>query len=313
MKTSACRPAHSVVVILPLLVVFTGGARPCGQEADTFKLSTNVNLVVLDVSVRDRSGRSVSDLGRQNFAVYEDGVSQSIGLFLHDDIPVAVGLVIDHSGSMRAKLPEVIAGAQAFVQTSNPDDRLFVVNFNEKVSLGLPAAMSFTNRSDELGRAISTTPAAGMTALYDALIRSLERLQMGQRDKKVLIVISDGGDNASTHKLADVLKMGAQSRTVIYTIGIFEPEDPDRNPDVLRRLAAATGGEAFFPHQLEEVVTTCERIARDIRNQYTIGYVPNTATRPGVYRSIRVVAGGTADGKLSVRARSGYIAGETVK
>jgi Ca-activated chloride channel family protein len=313
MRRSPWRPGHGVAVAWLLLVVFAGGARPCGQEPDTFKLSTNVNLVVLDVTVRDRSGRSVSDLSRQNFAVYEDGVSQSIGLFLHEDIPVAVGLVIDHSGSMRAKLPEVIAGAQAFVQTSNPDDRLFVVNFNERVTLGLPVAMTFTNRSDELGHAISTTPAAGMTALYDALIRSLERLHLGQRDKKVLIVISDGGDNASTHKLADVLKMAAQSRTVIYPIGIFEPEDPDRNPDVLRRLAAATGGEAFFPHQPDQVVTTCERIARDIRSQYTIGYVPNTATRPGVYRSIRVVAGGTADGKLSVHARSGYIAGETTK
>jgi VWFA-related protein len=295
------------------LLVFAAGARPLEQEPDAYRLSVNVNLVVVDAAVRDRKGRSVSDLGEQNFAVYEDGFRQSICLFLHEDIPVAAGLVIDHSGSMRAKLPDVVAGARTFVQTSNPEDRLFVVNFNEKVTLGLPSAIGFTNRSLELEDAISTTPAEGMTALYDALTKGLERLQAGQRDKKVLLVISDGGDNASTHKLADVLKMAAQSRTMIYTIGIFEAEDPDQNPEVLRHLAQATGGEAFFPHHANEVVATCERIAHDIRNQYTIGYVPATAARPGVYRTIRVVAGGAGDGKLSVRARLGYIARETAK
>jgi Ca-activated chloride channel family protein len=309
-------PARSwrrrVVLGVPLLVLLAGHAQLPAQEADTYKLSVNVNLVVVDAAVRDRKGRSVSDLGEQNFAVYEDGVRQSIRLFLHEDIPVAVGLVIDHSGSMRAKLPDVVAGARAFVQTSNPEDRLFVVNFNEKVTLGLPAAVGFTNRSQDLAHAISTTPAEGMTALYDALIKALQHVQAGQRDKKVLLVISDGGDNASSHTLADVLKMAAQSRTMIYTIGIFEPEDPDKNPEVLRRLATATGGEAFFPQQTSEVVATCERIAHDIRNQYTIGYV-SAAAQPGVYRTIHVVARGAADSKLSVRTRSGYIAGETGK
>jgi Ca-activated chloride channel family protein len=303
---------HRVVFGVPLLMVLAGNAQLLVQEADTYKLSVNVNLVVVDAAVRDRKGRSVSNLDEQNFAVYEDGVRQSIRLFLHEDIPVAAGLVIDHSGSMRAKLPDVVAGARTFVQTSNPEDRLFVVNFNEKVTLGLSAAVGFTNRSQELEHAISTTPAEGMTALYDALVKALERLQAGQRDKKVLLVISDGGDNASSHTVADVLKLAAQSRTMIYTIGVFEPEDPDKNPEVLRRLAVATGGESFFPHQTSEIVATCERIAHDIRNQYTIGYVPSAA-RPGVYRTIRVVAGGTADGKLSVRARSGYIASETGK
>jgi VWFA-related protein len=300
------------VLGLPLLLVLAGNAQLPVPEADTYKLSVNVNLVVVDAAVRDRKGRSVSDLAERNFAIYEDGVRQSIRLFLHEDIPVAVGLVIDHSGSMRAKLPDVVAGARAFVRTSNPEDRLFVVNFNEKVTLGLSAALGFTNSSQQLEHAISTTPADGMTALYDGLTKALEHLRAGQRDKKVIVVISDGGDNASSHTLADVMKMAAQSRTMIYTIGVFEPEDPDKNPEVLRRLAAATGGEAFLPQQTSEVVATCERIAHDIRNQYTIGYVPSTA-RPGVYRTIRIVAGGTPDGKLSVRARAGYIAGETSK
>ncbi len=133
-------------------------------------------------------------------------------------------------------------------------------------------------------------------------------MQTGGRDKKVLIVISDGGDNASVHSLAEVLKMAGQSSALVYTIGIFDEEDADRNPDVLRRLARATGGEAFFPRKLNEVVAICERIARDIRHQYTIGYVSNNAANPGAYRSIRVVAR-TGNSKLFVRTRSGYIAG----
>jgi VWFA-related protein len=168
--------------------------------------------------------------------------------------------------------------------------------------------MTFTDSPEELERAISRTPATGQTALYDALAVALDRLQAASREKKVLIVISDGGDNRSTHTLAEVLKMAGQSSALVYTIGIFEEQDPDQNPGVLRHLAQATGGEAYFPEQLDEVVPICERIARDIRHQYTIGYVSTRAAQPGVYRAIRVVANGTA-GKLFVRARSGYIAG----
>jgi len=268
----------------------------------------NVDLVVLNATVHGRNGGFASDVREQDFEVYEDGVRQSIQLFKHEDVPVTVGLVIDHSGSMYRKIPDVIAAARTFVRSSNQEDQMFVVNFNEKVTLGLPGEMSFSNRSEELERAISRTPAAGQTALYDALAVALDRLQAGSRDKKVLIVISDGGDNASTHSLTDVLKMAGQSSAVVYTIGIFDEQDPDKNPGMLRRLAQATGGEAFFPEQLDEVIPISERIARDIRNQYTIGYIPTSRAQPGVYRAIRVVANGTA-GKLRVRTRSGYIGG----
>jgi VWFA-related protein len=279
-----------------------------GQDTQPFKIAVSVDLVVLHPTVRDRKGGFASDVRERDFEVYEDGVRQSIRLFKHEDIPVTVGLVVDHSGSMQHKIPDVIAAARTFARSSNQEDQMFVVNFNEKVTLGLPAAMSFTDSPEELERAISRTPAAGQTALYDALAMALERLQAARRDKKVLIVISDGGDNASTHTLAEVLKMAGQSSAEVYTIGIFDEQDPDQNPGVLRHLAQATGGEAYFPEQLDEVVQICERIARDIRNQYTIGYFPTSRAQPGVYRAIRVVANGTA-GKLFVRARSGYIAG----
>jgi Ca-activated chloride channel family protein len=305
---------NSLLLALPLLIGFAGAGEAQAppsidvEAPSPYRISVDVHLVVLQATVRDRQSRFVSDLGEGDFEVYEDGVRQPIRLFRHEDIPVTVGLVIDHSGSMKRKLTDVIEAARTFVASSSPEDEMFVVNFNEKVTLGLPEAIRFTNRSDELARAISNTPAAGQTALYDAVAEAQDRLETGSRDKKVLIVISDGGDNASKHGLAEVLKKAEESTALVYTIGIFDDEDPDRNPGVLKRLARATGGEALFPERLDEVVAACERIARDIRHQYTLGYVSSNAAHSGAYRSIKVAARMTGKGKLLVRTRSGYIA-----
>ncbi len=269
----------------------------------------DVDLVVLQATVRDREGHTVRELSRQDFEVFEDGRPQPIRLFRHEDTPVTVGLVIDHSGSMSEKLADVTAGAQAFVHSSNPNDQMFVVNFNETVSLGLPMGTRFSDSGEQLGGAIWGAPAAGMTALYDAIIEALKRLQEGTSDKKVLIVISDGTDNASQARLDRVLKMAEQSSAMIYTMGLFEPSDPDGNPRVLRRLAQETGGEAFFPTRLSETVEICERIARDIRDQYTIGYSSMNEKRDGSYHKVRLTARAKAGGKLSVRTRAGYSAG----
>lgn len=310
------RGAVKAPVLLVVFLVVLGGyagyqVPPAGngQDPGSYRISVNVDLVLLHASVRDRRGRLVSDLREQHFVVYEDGVRQSIRLFRHEDIPVTVGLVVDQSGSMRPKLAEVTAAARTFVQSSNPEDQMFVVNFNENVTLGLPDAIQFTNSSAELERAIGGALATGKTALYDAIAKALGLLQAGSRDKKVLIVISDGDDTASAHSRAQAMKMAEQSSAIIYTVGLFDHDDPDANPGVLNRLAQATGGEAFFPEQLSAVVAICERIARDIRNQYTIGYVPTNATRDGAYRAIQVLARATDHGKLVVRTRTGYIAG----
>jgi Ca-activated chloride channel family protein len=293
--------------LIPVLLLIGLGSSAEAQVPESFQISVDVNLVVLNPTVRDRKGGFASDLRESDFAVYEDSVRQSIKLFRHEDVPVTVGLVVDHSGSMKPKLADVITAARTFVQSSRTDDQIFVVNFNEKVTLGLPAAIAAGNRSDVLERAISDTPATGQTALYDAAIEAFNRLREGDREKKVLIVISDGGDNASMRTLAEVLKTAGQSTALVYTIGIFDDNDADKNPDVLSRLARATGGEAFFPRQHNDVVAICESIARDIRNQYTIGYASSNAAKPGAYRSIRVVAGAPGNGKYSVRARAGYI------
>jgi len=303
-----------------LTVVFfvgnAGSQTAPSKEADTAKpylFSTRVELVVLNATVRDKKGWLVSDLTQSDFELYEDGVPQTIRLFQHEDIPVAVGLVVDHSGSMAPKLAEVITAARTFVASSRSDDDMFVVNFNENATLELSEANRHANRPDQLALAISSRPTQGQTALYDAVIKASAQLQTASQKKKVLIVISDGGDNASSHSLAEVLTVVEQSNALVYTVGVFDEDDVDRNPAVLRRLAHVSGGEAFFPPQLSEVVSICERIARDIRNQYTVGYVSTNPAQSGVYRSIRLVARAAGRGKLAVRTRSGYLAGEPAK
>jgi Ca-activated chloride channel family protein len=301
----------------PLVLLFAVGYFAVGQtpptgkapDQDAFRISVDVDLVVLHATVRDHAGHTVTELQRDDFTVFEDGKPQPIRLFRHENTPVTVGLVIDHSGSMGEKLADVTAAAQAFVRSSNSDDRMFVVNFNETVSLGLPSGMRFSDSAEELGKAIWGQPAIGATALYDAIVAALNRLQESTHDKKVLIVISDGGDTASKSSLDRVLKLTEQTNAMIYTIGIFEPDDLDKNPGVLRRLAKESGGEAFFPSQLSETVEICERFARDIRDQYTIGYSSTNAKRDGVYHKVRLAAREKNDGKLFVRTRAGYSTG----
>lgn len=295
--------------LLLVAALLANGQSALDPEEPAYKLSVNVDWVVLNATVRDHTGRAAPDLRQQHFEVYEDGVVQPIRLFRHDDVPVTVGLVIDHSGSMRSKLASVVAAARTFIESSREDDEMFVVNFNENVTRGLPETTLFTSRADELVRAISSTPATGKTALYDATWKAREWLAAGRHDKKVLIVISDGGDNASTHTLAEVLQAGNKSNVQVYTIGLFDPDDPDRNPGVLKRLARTTGGEAFVPEQLSDVVSVCESIAQDIRTQYTLGYMSNSAKRASDYHTIKVVARGAGKSRLVVRTRSGYSGG----
>jgi VWFA-related protein len=299
--------------MLPFLAAFVLPWLCQAQPAEPYQLSVSVNLVELDATVRDSKGQYASGLAQQDFEIYEDGVIQSIRLFRHEDVPVTVGLVVDHSGSMLPKLPHVIAAARMFAQSSSPEDEMFVVNFNEKVTLGLPPGQQFTNRPDQLANAISHAPAAGETSLYDAIAVAQQCLLHGSRSKKVLIVISDGGDNRSRHSLPEVLKLAEQSHAVLYTVGIFDDEDPDRNPKVLKNLADTTGGEVFFPRELPDVVRDCQQIARDIRHQYVLGYVSSNPAQSGGYRVIRVVAHSPGKGKLVVRTRAGYIPAADIK
>ena len=306
--TNRCLVALLGLIVLPSLARPQETSPSQSRRGDEYTIRVNADSVVLHATVQNRNGILVSGLGKDNFQVYEDGVLQQIDYFSHEDIPVTVGLVVDNSGSMRPKRPEVIAAALAFARSSNPQDQMFVVNFNELVSLGLPADTPFTDQAAQLEVALSRIAADGETALYDAVAAALEHLKKGNQDKKVLIVISDGGDNASKHNLAQIMAMAGHPDAIIYTIGLFIAEDPDRNPGVLKRLAKDTGGEAFLPESVGEVLPICQRIARDIRNQYTIAYAPANRKQDGTYRVIQVKAKAPGNGGLIVRTRAGYYA-----
>jgi Ca-activated chloride channel family protein len=304
-------PAVAALLVLISLSSWTRAQAPSplpGRPGDEYSIKVNVDVVVLRATAQDRKNILVSGLKQDDFQVYEDGVPQPIKYFSHEDVPVTVGLVVDNSGSMKSKRHDVIAAALAFARSSNPQDQMFVVNFNEKVSFGLPGNTAFTDQAAQLQVALSRVAADGETALYDAVAVALEHLKKGDRDKKVLIVVSDGGDNASRHKLTEIMALVGQSNAIIYTIGIFDDQDADRNPGVLKRLAKETGGEAFLPESLRDVTPVCERIARDIRNQYTISYVSTNRKRDGKYRVIQVKANVAARGRLLVRTRTGYFA-----
>ena len=264
-------------------------------------------LVVLRVSVVDRRAGFVSGLPRESFVVREDGRPQPIRFFETEDTPVTVGLVIDSSGSMQPRRDSVIAAGMAFAGSSHPEDELFTLNFNERVWPGLPPDQPFTTDHQELRKALNRSTARGQTALFDAIAMGLRRLDEGHRPRKVLVVVSDGGDNASRTPFAEVLDAALRKDVVIYTIGIYDRDDREAKPDLLRQLASATGGEAFFPRAVEEVTPTLERVARDIRSGYTVGYVPAEGADGPRRRQIRVDVRSPDGRKLAVRARSAYI------
>ncbi len=303
----SARCALVCLTLLGLLGKAQSQTPPSSETPAPYLFSTKVDWVILNATVRDRKNWFVPDLTQADFKVYENGFPQTIRLFRHEDIPVFVGLIVDHSASMFPKLAEVVAAAQTFVAASRSDDQMFVINFNDYVVL------EPVDRPEQLARAISSRPTLGKTALYDAVITGLSQLRTGTLQKRILIVISDGGDNASRHTLSEVLKAVEESNVLVYTIGVFDEDDLDKNKDVLRRLAHFSGGEAFFPHELSDVVSICERIARDIRNQYVLGYVSTNVVQPGVFRSIRLSAQAEGKGRLEARTRSGYIAGDSVK
>ena len=270
-----------------------------------YRISREVGLVVLPVSVTDREGRFVSGLDASNFRIYDEGHPVQVTLFQRDDIPVTAGLVVDRSERMAAHSQEVLEGSMAFVQFRNPQDMEFVINFSDRVSFGLPANIPFTNNVEKLKTALAFPRASGETALYDAIVAGLDHLQEGQADKKVLILISDGRDNASKHDFVQVVQMAQTLHVPIYAVGLLDPSDADQRPDILKGLSRQTGGEAYSPSTPAGVVRVCQKIASNIRHSYTLGYTP-TPDRQGGYRKIRVEVMATGGERLFVRTRTRY-------
>jgi VWFA-related protein len=271
-----------------------------------FRLTATAELVLLDVSVKDGAGKHVPALGKADFQVYENGKLQTITQFGSDDVPVTVGLVIDTSGSMRSKYGDVVMGALTLIHASNPRDEVFVVNFGDRVSYGLPDGVPFTDDVSQLRAALMLGAPAGRTALYDAILSSLHHLEQGKRDKKTLVLISDGGDNSSSHAPEEVMRSVRESRATIYAIGVYDADDQDRDPALLRRLVQVSGGEAFFPERLEQVTAICRQIASDIRTRYTVGYVPVRSGEPSSLRKIKVTASAPGGHRLVVHTRTSY-------
>ena len=289
-------------VLLVLLAWQSPAADPPQQ-----RFTSRSDLVVLHVAVVDSKSVLVPGLPREAFTIVEDGHPQTIEFFESVDTPVTVGLVLDNSVSMHRNRAGVVAAATRFVEASHPDDEMFTINFNEHVWHGLPRDQAFTSDRQELMRALQRSTARGRTALFDALRASLHHLEKGQRQKKALIVVSDGGDNASSASFDEVLRTALRMNAVIYTISIDDQYNREGNDDVLRKLASVTGGEAFFARHVEQAAGILERIARDIRCGYTIGYAPS---RPGGgYRAVRVAVNAADKRRLKARARSGYVLG----
>jgi len=268
----------------------------------------DVDEVLLHATVIDDKQRIVTNLDRNAFAVYEDGKPQNIISFHHEDIPVAMGIVIDNSGSMREKRNKVNQAALNLVRSSNPRDEVFIVNFNDEYYLD----QDFTNDLLKLKEALEKIDARGGTALYDALVASADHLKRNARlDKKVLFVVTDGEDNASSESLEQAVKhLQEENGPQVYAIGILgEEEHPKRARRALEIITQRTGGTAFFPKTLDEVDEISKTIAHDIRNQYTIGYKPTNPRGVGGFRAVRVEAKAKGHGKMTVRTKSGYYAG----
>jgi len=298
--TVVCLSAHPALPADPAPPAFPAPQEPSFRSAST-------ELVVLPVVVSKKHGSFVSDLPRDRFAVYDNGRRMSIEFFTNEDNPITIGLIIDASSSMRTKIGEVAAAALAFARASNPDDELFALRFNDDVRnvIGRDGFVRADDYDALSGALLSIRP-EGRTALYDALVAGLDRLDKVGRARKALVLISDGGDNASSAKLDTVLQRARNSNAAIYTIGLFDPEDPDRNPGVLKSLARETGGERFLPRSAGPLMTACQHIAREIRAGYTIGYAP--PDRDGNFHRVRVVVEPADARHLDVRTRPGYFA-----
>lgn len=287
----------------------TDNQQPADDQGAVFVFKTEVREVILHATVVDEQRRLVTNLDRTAFTAFEDGVPQATTSFHRDDVPVAMGIVIDNSGSMREKRDKVNQAVLNLIRASNPNDETFVVNFSQDSYLD----QDFTSDIDLLQQALQKVSTQGSTALYDAIVASAVHLKNNTRvDRKVLLVITDGRDNASQETLQEAMRrLQQKDGPTLYAIGLLGDELQPSDSGALRSLADSTGGVAFFPKGLDEVDDITRTVARDIRSQYTIGYKPTNHSQNG-YRVIEVRALAPSHRKLTVRTRSGYYAGEAV-
>lgn len=272
------------------------------QDRPTFRARSE--LVVLHVSVRDRGGRYVTGLDRDAFTVIDDGKPQTLVMFSADEVPASIGLLIDNSNSMRPNRQRVIAAAAEFIKRSHPRDHIFVMTFNERVQHAFGPAIAGELNPPQFRAAMERVIVArGMTAIYDGIAAGLRQVGDGAHTRQVLIVVSDGDDNASAATRQEVIRQVRESDATIYTIALIDPLTREGNPGLLRDLAEETGGESYRPRRMDDISDAFERIARDIRSAYTLAYAPTP--KPGRH-TVRVYVRPNDGRSVRVRTRDGY-------
>jgi Ca-activated chloride channel family protein len=271
--------------------------------------STDTRLKVLHATVFDKAGKFVTNLPQSAFQVFEDGKLQAIKVFKREDIPVSMGIIVDNSGSMRDKRQKVEAAALALVQESNHDDEVFIVNFNDEAYLDT----EFTSDIKQMQQGLTKIDSRGGTAMRDAIRMSIDHLKdKGKRDKRVLLVVTDGNDNASQVSLETTVRAAQDAETIVFSIGLLSDEErreASKAKRALMTLTEATGGQAFFPRDVTEVDKIAHQVARDLRNQYTLAYSPSNSALDGTYRQVKVIA--TGPNHPVVRTQTGYYAGKS--
>jgi Ca-activated chloride channel family protein len=290
-----------------LLAVALASTALVAQDQPTYR--AHADMVVVHALVEDGRGAAVGDLSRDNFLVYEDNYPQQLSVFSAADAPATIGLLIDNSTSMAPKREMVVTAAVQFAELSNPQDEIFVLAFNETVREAWePRVIEESDISILRATLLDRISARGKTALYDAVDHALNRFSGARHTRQVMVVISDGSDNASRSTRADMLARLQASHAMVYTVVMRDPLEPDGNPGLLQRLSRETGGESFTPKRVADVPEALEHIARDIRATYTLGYVPTNQARDGTLRKLRVVASHPDGRKLKVQTRGGYVA-----
>jgi Ca-activated chloride channel family protein len=266
----------SLLLATPLLAQ-EGKQRP-------FTLNVNVDLVQIHVSVLDDKERTVGGLAKDHFKIFENRVEQPIAVFKHEDIPVSLGLVIDNSRSIEPRKQRLDAAALSFVQQSNPEDEAFIVHFDDEVRL----SQDFTTKLSDLQQTLAATKPFGQTAIYDALMTAIEHMDAAKHEKKALLLITDGEDNSSKSTLDDVVEALKRNHISVFSVGLLSEAGGLKAEQSLIRVAESSGGRAYFPENVEQARLMMEKIARDLREQYTLGYFPTDPNRDGAWRSVRV-------------------------
>ena len=262
-----------------------------GAPSRPVDIRVNRTLVLINVTVTDPLNRFVTGLEKQHFRLYEDKVEQRISDFSAEDAPISIGLVFDTSGSMGQKMQKSRQAAAEFFKTANPSDEFFLVQFNDRPELSVP----FTTDTDKIQSTLTFTQSKGRTALLDSVYLAMHEMKKAKNPRKAILIISDGGDNASRYTESEVRAQVREADAQIFAIGIFEslgnrgrtPEEAS-GPGLLNELADQTGGREYAVENIAELPDIAAKIGVELRNEYVLGYTPKNRERDGKYRRVQV-------------------------